>query len=330
MNSKQKKALYESIMRQVSRTVKKTLNEMSPEVYRNAADRREAQINALPTYLKNKLGVNRNAPRDLRAHADKIQAKLDAERKAEEERMRIEQEREEREHQAYLASIREATKEKFGTSKYPIIEILTLISEDNRDLTNYNDNEETLKQTFIDALMDLDLEYFKDYYTDQDYQSDIWDNFDEDELEVLLYDIIPEIIKNNFTYIDLLSSIYNDECHTIYCNDDGYISEIFDEGEEAAIIETAKDNMIYVKDNSIFGHVISYKDLKKKFVLSGDFRGERDEVSDYAYNDPEGDLVAIYYYGDYVLFGNNKRKLNKIEQELWDNHTMACGGIDKI
>ena len=88
--------------------------------------------------------------------------------------------------------------------------------------------------------------------------------------------------------------------------------------------------MIYVKDNSIFGHVISYKDLKKKFVLSGDFRGERDEVSDYAYNDPEGDLVAIYYYGDYVLFGNNKRKLNKIEQELWDNHTMACGGIDKI
>ena len=43
MNSKQKKALYESIMRQVSKTVKKTLNEMSPEVYRNAADRREAQ-----------------------------------------------------------------------------------------------------------------------------------------------------------------------------------------------------------------------------------------------------------------------------------------------
>ena len=76
MNSKQKKALYESIMRQVSRTVKKTLNEMSPEVYRNAADRREAQINALPTYLKNKLGVNRNAPRDLRAHADNREADI--------------------------------------------------------------------------------------------------------------------------------------------------------------------------------------------------------------------------------------------------------------
>jgi hypothetical protein len=63
-------------MRQVSKTVKKALNEMSPEVYRNAADRREAQINALPTYLKNKLGVNRNAPRDLRAHADKIEADI--------------------------------------------------------------------------------------------------------------------------------------------------------------------------------------------------------------------------------------------------------------
>ena len=330
MNSKQKKALYESIMRQVSKTVKKALNEMSPEVYRNAADRREAQINALPTYLKNKLGVNRNAPKDLRAHADKIQAKLDAERKAEEERIRIEQERKERERQAYLASIREATKEKFGTSKYPIIEILTLISEDDNNLADYDENEETLKQTFIDALMDLDLDYFKDYYTDQDYQSGIWDNFDEDELEVLLHDIIPEIIKNNFTYIDLLSSIYNDSCYAIYCNDDGYVSELFDEDAEAAIIETAEGNMIYVKDNSIFGHVISFKDLKKKFILAGDFRGERDEVSDYAYNDPEGDLVAIYYQGDYALFGNNKSKLNEIEQELWDNHIMACGGIEKI
>jgi hypothetical protein len=178
--------------------------------------------------------------------------------------------------------------------------------------------------------MDLDLDYFKDYYTDQDYQSGIWDNFDEDELEILLHDIIPEIIKNNFTYIDLLSSIYNDKCYAVYCNDDGYVSELFDEEQEAAIIETAKGNMIYVKDNGTFGHVISYKDLKKKFVLSGDFRGERDEVSDYAYNDPEGDLVAIYYYGDYVLFGNNKSKLDEIEKELWDNHIMACGGVEKI
>jgi hypothetical protein len=60
-------------MKEVAKTLKKRLNELSPEVYYKAADRRQAQLDALPTYLKNKLPKNlRNAPSDLRKHANRL------------------------------------------------------------------------------------------------------------------------------------------------------------------------------------------------------------------------------------------------------------------
>lgn len=73
MTYEEKKSLYESIMKEVAKTLKKRLNELSPEVYYKAADKRQAQLDALPTYLKNKLPKNlRNAPSDLRKHANKL------------------------------------------------------------------------------------------------------------------------------------------------------------------------------------------------------------------------------------------------------------------
>ena len=49
------KKLYESIINDVAKTVKHHLNELSPDVYRRAADKREQQFNALPSYLKRQI-----------------------------------------------------------------------------------------------------------------------------------------------------------------------------------------------------------------------------------------------------------------------------------
>lgn len=40
MTYEEKKSLYESIMKEVAKTLKKRLNELSPEVYYKAADKR--------------------------------------------------------------------------------------------------------------------------------------------------------------------------------------------------------------------------------------------------------------------------------------------------
>jgi len=42
MKRRDNKTLYEQIMNSISTEVKKALNELSPEVYRNAADKRQA------------------------------------------------------------------------------------------------------------------------------------------------------------------------------------------------------------------------------------------------------------------------------------------------
>ena len=42
MTHTEKKSLYESIMKTVAKVVKKHINEMSPEIYRRAADKRQA------------------------------------------------------------------------------------------------------------------------------------------------------------------------------------------------------------------------------------------------------------------------------------------------
>ena len=85
MTHTEKKSLYESIMKTVAKVVKKHINEMSPEIYRRAADKRQAQFDALPSYLKRKISKkNLNAPKDLRDHADYIeqQNKIKAEKYA--------------------------------------------------------------------------------------------------------------------------------------------------------------------------------------------------------------------------------------------------------
>lgn len=73
------KRLYESIIKDISKTVKHHLNELNPSVYRKAADKRQQQFDALPSYLKRQISKkNLNAPNDLRAHADKIEADIKA------------------------------------------------------------------------------------------------------------------------------------------------------------------------------------------------------------------------------------------------------------
>jgi hypothetical protein len=62
-------------------------------------------------------------------------------------------------------------------------------------------------------------------------------------------------------------------------------------------------------------------------MLSGDFRGEVDEVIDEA-SHYDGTVVIQYpEYSDCIVLCNSKRTLNAIEKYLWDEHIMACGGV---
>ena len=71
------KSLYEEnmLLDNIANIVKKHLNELSPDVYRDAANKREAQFKQFPTSLLRKMMTkkNLNAPKDLRLHADRIQ-----------------------------------------------------------------------------------------------------------------------------------------------------------------------------------------------------------------------------------------------------------------
>ena len=63
MTYKEKKSLYESIMKDVAKIVKRQINEMSPDVYRRAADARRRQGNT-------------EAAKRLEAHADNMSEML--------------------------------------------------------------------------------------------------------------------------------------------------------------------------------------------------------------------------------------------------------------
>ena len=54
-NFRSKQALYESIMQDVSKIVKRHLNEMKPETYDSAADKRQAQLDRLSPVMKRQL-----------------------------------------------------------------------------------------------------------------------------------------------------------------------------------------------------------------------------------------------------------------------------------
>ena len=72
-NFRSKQALYESIMQDVSKIVKRHLNEMKPETYDSAANKRQAQLDRLSPFMKTQLTKDQlDAPARLRKHADKI------------------------------------------------------------------------------------------------------------------------------------------------------------------------------------------------------------------------------------------------------------------
>ena len=65
-----------------------------------------------------------------------------------------------------------------------------------------------------------------------------------------------------------------------------------------------------------------------KYILIGDFRGECDEVQDYAYSNTN--IAYIPYCGDGVLISNSKQELERIGQELWNKHISAGHEVRKI
>ena len=74
INLRSKQVLYESIMNDISKLVKQHLNELAPGTYRNAADKRAAQINDLPGVVKRDLTLDQKKIVDrLRHHADNIE-----------------------------------------------------------------------------------------------------------------------------------------------------------------------------------------------------------------------------------------------------------------
>ena len=331
MNSKQKKALYESIMKQVSKTVKKTLNEMSPEVYRNAADRREAQINALPTYLKNKLGVNRNAPRDLRAHADKIEADI------------IKQQQEaEILHKKLLRKerIKILPYLKQDNAKYAIKEFLCYYQESEGYSIDITDDIKDIKKGLLNIINNIDqfdIQAFINNCYDTCY-GNFWEdllNKEKQENDKLLIEaIIKELpnFLNTFTDIDIFECVFVniwENCGIVYNGE-----EDFDMLTDVYIFYNGNKGYVYTITNEYYSPSVeeyTKKSFNRKYELTGDFRGEWREVCDYAENDDEIVAVSDEESGyNYRLLSNSKRKLEKIGQELWDNHTAGCYEVSLI
>jgi hypothetical protein len=73
------------------------------------------------------------------------------------------------------------------------------------------------------------------------------------------------------------------------------------------------------------------KSFNRKYELTGDFRGEWREVCDYAENDDEIVAISDEESGyNYRLLSNSKRKLEKIGEELFDNHIAGCYEVSLI
>lgn len=104
----------------------------------------------------------------------------------------------------------------------------------------------------------------------------------------------------------------------------------------------AYKGIYYISDNNF--HVYPLKKIFK-YQLSGDLRGEWDETKRTAayyadsydifklelnnYNKKDIYCLSLSDY-DGILFSNDKRTLNKIENDLWDEHILAYGGVDIV
>lgn len=332
MNTRQKKQLYEQIMNSISTEVRHALNELSPDVYRAAADKREAQINALPTYLRNKLGVNKNAPAELRAHADKIEAEertIEAAAAAKRKKIRTRLKNKLIKENSELFNNKEVIKYyslllqyingsyiDWESSDKDIIEELGDIWAMN---TEYDEEDE---EAYNSSFREADEGGF-----DYEIYSNMFDKFTDLELSIIGSEIIPNIIKKTFNKIDLIQCCYIKDAwrkEIIISDKDN------DRLENKFGIELDRGVYIYV-DNELYlyhnwGELIPISKLGFKYILSGDFRGEVDEVIDQA---RMYDCTVIEYpnYSDCIVLSNSKRDLNKIEKYLWDEHIMACGGV---
>lgn len=327
-----KKVLYESIMQDVSKIVKKHLNEMNPDVYRRAADKREKQINALPTYLKNKLGINRNAPKDLRAHADKIEADI------------IKQQQEaEILHKKLLQKerIKALSYLKQDNAKNAIKEFLCYYQESEGYTIDITDNIKDIKECLVDMINNINSKFdigifVEDCYNTcyADFWQDLLNKAEEENDELLIEAIIKELpnFLNTFTDIDIFECVFVniwDNCSIVYNGE-----EDFDMLTDAYIFYNGNKGYVYTITNEYYSPSVeeyTKKSFNRKYELTGDFRGEWRDVCDYAENDDEIVAVSDEERGyNYRLLSNSKRKLEKIGQELFDEHIAGCYDVSLI
>ena len=327
-----KKVLYESIMQDVSKIVKKHLNEMNPDVYRRAADKREKQINALPTYLKNKLGINRNAPKDLRAHADKVEADI------------IKQQQEaEILHKKLLQKerIKALSYLKQDNAKNAIKEFLCYYQESEGYTIDITDNIKDIKECLVDMINNINSKFdigifVEDCYNTcyADFWQDLLNKAEEENDELLIEAIIKELpnFLNTFTDIDIFECVFVniwDNCSIVYNGE-----EDFDMLTDAYIFYNGNKGYVYTITNEYYSPSVeeyTKKSFNRKYELTGDFRGEWREVCDYAENDDEIVAISDEESGyNYRLLSNSKRKLEKIGQELFDEHIAGCYDVSLI
>lgn len=327
MKRRDNKRLYEQIMNGISTEIRHALNELSPEVYRRAADKRQAQIDALPTKLRNKLGVDKNAPAELRTHADKIEA---------EERIAAKKEaiKEKRRRTRLIKKTTEKCQKLFNDKG--IIKYYSQVYQANHySGISINDSDNDIREQLADMwiyeisvedLMEMDSGGY-----DYEQYCDEFSEFTEEELEVIIEDIIPDIIQTKFDTIDLSQSVYIDDAwnKSIKCSEETQdkLDNLLDtEVHKGVIVEINNIDYLYYH----WGELIPIKKLGFKYCLSGDFRGEVGEVIDEA-SSYDGTLVIQYpEYSDCIVLCNSKRTLNKIEKYLWDSHIMAFGGISTV
>ena len=327
MKRRDNKTLYEQIMNSISTEVRHALNELSPEVYRRAADKRQAQIDALPTKLRNMLGVDKHAPDDLRAHANKIEAenKLIAKKEAANEKRR---------RTRLIKKTTEKCQKLFDNKG--IIKYYSQVYQANHGTDiSITESDNDIREELVDmwiyniSVNDL-LEMDRGGYDYEKY-CDEFSKFTEEELEVIIEDIIPDIIQTKFDTIDLSQCVYIDDAwnKSIECSEETQdkLDNLLDtEVHEGVIVEINNIDYLYYH----WGELIPIRKLGFKYMLSGDFRGEVDEVIDEA-NSYDGTVVIQYpEYSDCVVLCNSKRTLNAIEKYLWNEHIMAYGGISTI
>ena len=332
MKRRDNKTLYEQIMNGISTEVRHALNELSPDVYRRAADKREAQIKALPTKLRNMLGVDKNAPADLRAHANKIEneerdaAKKEAVKRKKlrtrlknkliKENSQLFNNKEVIKYYSQLLQYISGSYIDWSNSDKDIIDELESIWGIN---TDYDDEDD---EAYNSSFREADEGGF-----DYEMYSNMFDKFNDLELNIIGSEIIPNIIKTSFNKLDLIQCCYIE---------DAWRKEIIvsdkdrDRLENKFGIDNFRGVYIYVDDERYlyykWGELVPISKLGFKHCLSGDFRGEVDEVIDLA---ESYDCTVIQYpkYLDCIVLSNSKRALNAIENNLWDSHIMACGGV---